>query len=110
MEAPEGALTPQDKQALAECKGELLATLTFDVRRAGELLVSVQERLRALLDGRPIPYIDLIVSAACDRLAHDHQDWPAFLAALENFEVAWRELISQEGVRGAAGGEVNLAG
>jgi len=95
VEAPEGALTPQDKQALAECKGELLATLTFDVRRAGELLVLVRERLRALLDGQPIPEADLVCQAAYQRLAkaHDRRDMQAFIEAAARFGEVWRERI-----------------
>jgi hypothetical protein len=80
-------------EELRSRKAEALAALTsWDTRRAGELLVGVQARLKALLDGRPIPDMDLLVSSAYDRLAevHDCKDWPAFLEAVAVFERAWR--------------------
>jgi hypothetical protein len=96
VEAPKGALTPADRQALAERKADLLAALSgWNQAEACRLLVSVQERLGALLGDAPVPEMDLVVSAAYARLAaaHDTRNWLAFIEALESFERAWRERI-----------------
>jgi len=71
------------------------APADWDQKSAGELLVSVQVRLKALLGDAPIPDMDLIVSGSYDRLAaaHDARRWADFEQAVIDFDRAWRERI-----------------
>jgi hypothetical protein len=82
-------------EEVASRKEEVLAYLTFNVKRAGQLLVEVVGRLTDQLGGRAIPDMPAPVTSAYATMAaaHDARQYREFEQALTDFEAAWAEAL-----------------